>query len=108
MWRRRQWPNDEAFVATVLASSADMISRDLNDFGEPLWTPESMSYWRPLDGDALRLQDGPLTVYHPVLFGDAYRAKLAERDAGSHFNRRLRGRIKRRLVREVNKRTQWG
>jgi hypothetical protein len=107
-WRRRQWPNDEVFVATILASTPGMICRDLNDFGETLWTPDTLSYWQPLDGDALPQTSGPPTVYHPVLFGDAYRAKLLERAAGAQVDRRLRRRIKRRLIREVNRRAAWG
>ena len=84
-----------------------MISRDLNDFGETLWGPDTFSYWQPLDGDALDLKNGPLRVYHPVLFGEAYRAKDAERELGSQVDRRFRRRVKRRVFRELNKRIHW-
>ena len=105
--RRREWPNDESFVATLLASNRRMICRDLNDFGATLYDDNTLSFWKPINGDTLPLQDDRLTIYHPVLFGDAYRAKI-ERGEAPQADRRLYRRIRRRLIRELNKRTSWG
>jgi hypothetical protein len=104
--RRRDWPNDESFVATLLMNNADMTCRDLNDFGTPLYDATTLSFWQPLDGDTLRMRDEGVTIYHPVLFGAEYRAKV-ERVEAPQPDRRLIRRIRRRLIREINKRTRW-
>jgi hypothetical protein len=104
--RRREWPNDESFVATMLNNNPEMTCRDLNDFDRTLYNDDTLSFWKPLDGDALRMQDDRLTIYHPVLSGDDYQAKIRRVEA-PQSDRRLVRRIKRRLVREVNKRTSW-
>jgi hypothetical protein len=107
--RRRRlldWPNDESFVATLLKNNPAMVCRDLNDFGARLYDEDTLSFWKPIDGDALRMRDESLTVYHPVLYGDDYRAKV-ERVRAPQPERRLTRRIRRRLIREVNKLTRW-
>ena len=52
------------------------------------------------------MRDGEVTIYHPVLYGADYRAKV-ERVEAPQPDRRLTRRIRRRLIREVNKRTRW-
>jgi hypothetical protein len=52
------------------------------------------------------MRDDRLTIYHPVLFGTEYRAKV-ERVEAPQRDRRLVRRIRRRLIRELNKRTRW-
>ena len=100
--RRRDWPNDESFVATLLKNAPDMNCRDLNGFGRTLDDENTLSFWKPLDGDRLRMRDGEVTIYHPVLDGADYRAKV-ERVEAPQPDRRLTRRIRRRLIREVNK-----
>lgn len=104
--RRRDWPNDESFVATLLKNNSDMICRDLNDFGPALYDHDTLSFWKPLDGDRLRMRAEGVTIYHPVLFGAEYNAKV-ERVEAPQPDRRLIRRLRRRLIREVNKRTSW-
>jgi hypothetical protein len=104
--RRRDWPNDESFVATLLENAPDMNCRDLNDFGRTLYDENTLSFWKPLDGNRLRMRDDEVTIYHPVLYGADYRAKV-ERVKALQPDRRLTRRIRRRLIREVNKRTRW-
>jgi len=104
--RRRDWPNDESFVATLLENNPDMVCRDLNDFGPTLYDDTTLSFWKPLDGEKLRMREDRVTIYHPVLFGGDYRAKM-ERVEAPQPDRRLTSRIRRRLIREVNKRTRW-
>nr|WP_294506189.1 hypothetical protein [uncultured Rhodopila sp.] len=104
--RQRDWPNDESFVATLLKNNPDMICRDLNDFGSTLYDADTLSFWKPLDGDNLHMRSDLVTIYHPVLFGADYRAKV-ERVEAPQPDRRLTRRIRRRLIREVNKRTRW-
>ncbi|HYZ24900.1 MAG TPA: hypothetical protein VE690_22370 [Rhodopila sp.] len=104
--RRREWPNDESFVATLLKNHPGMVCRDLNDFGRELYNHDTLSFWKPFDGDALELSRERLTVYHPVLFGAEYRAKV-ERMEAPQDDRRLVRRVRRRLIRELNKATTW-
>lgn len=101
--RRLAWPNDESFVATVLSNSPGMICRDLNDFGYQLYDSQTFSYYLPFNGDELHLNDDRLKIYHPVLFGADYEAKL-ERLKHHDIDHRLADRIMRRLAREVNSR----
>ncbi len=73
--RRLLWPNDEAHVATALANGGFMC-RDFNDFGRPLYTPETFSFHTPIDGDRLAPVDDTLRMHHPVLFGEAFQRKV--------------------------------
>jgi hypothetical protein len=106
-WRRRlAWPNDESFVATTLVNNPDMICRDLNDLGRTLYDSETLSFEQPYDGDILRMREDVPTIYHPVLFGADYQAKinrLRERQPDRKFTRR----VIRRLLRAWNMRSRW-
>lgn len=104
--RQSEWPNDEVFVATMLANNPGMVCRDLNDFGETLWDPGTLTFWEPLNGEALPMRQDRLTVYHPVLFGAEYRAKVTRVEA-PQADRKLWRRVRRRLIREVNRRSRW-
>ena len=104
--RHQEWPNDESFVATVLKDKPDMICRDLNDFGQTLYDEHTLSFWKPFDGANLPLRDDRVAVFHPVLYGAEYRAKV-ERVEAPQADRQLYRRVRRRLIREYNKRTAW-
>ncbi|HTV52415.1 MAG TPA: hypothetical protein VME21_14600 [Steroidobacteraceae bacterium] len=77
MLRRQLWPNDEALIATTLVN-AGFECRDFNDFGTRFYAPETFSYWQPLDAERLPEAHG-VCMMHPVLSGEAHRAKLASR-----------------------------
>ena len=100
--RQRDWPNDEAFVATVMQNTLLINCADINEFGSAVYDAETFVFHRAMDGDALQMRDGML--YHPVLYGADYRAKVA-RHAGREYHSLLWRRIRRRVVREVNRRT---
>jgi hypothetical protein len=108
MLRRAVWANDESFVATALMNNPAMVCHDLNDGGAPLYSGETLSFEKPFEGDVMDLggADEALTIYHPVLFGSAYQAKL-ERMRNQYPDRRLYRRILRRLVRAINQHTAW-
>jgi hypothetical protein len=104
-WARRlSWPNDESFVSTVLMNNPKMTCRDLNDFGN-FYDAETVSYHHPFDGDQFQMRD-TLTVYHPVLFGSEYRAKL-KRLEHHRQERTIASRVRRRLAHELNVRRRW-
>ena len=69
------WPNDEVFVATETVY-AGLAAADLNDFDPPVYTSNTLSFNNPIDGtdDTFRLL--PNMIYHPVLYGDAYRKRI--------------------------------
>ncbi len=92
-----EWPNDEAFVATE-AMAAGLACKDLNDCGRVVYDDLSMSYHRPIDGDALTRLPMDGKIYHPVLFGAALAAKqrALQRQEGRDS---LRARVTRRVMR---------
>jgi hypothetical protein len=104
--RLQDWPNDESFVATLLANHPAMVCRDLNDGGACLYNEHTLSFWQVFDGDQPLPDAGRLTIYHPVLFGAEYAAKR-QRVNAPQPDRRLVRRIRRRVIREINKRTSW-
>jgi hypothetical protein len=104
--RRRAWPNDESFVATVLVNNPVMVCRDLNDFGRALYNSETFSFELPHDGDTIRMRDDTPTIYHPVLFGADYRAKI-KRLGEIQPDRKFSRRVSRRLNRALNMRSSW-
>lgn len=75
--RRWLWPNDEALIATTLANGA-FLCRDFNDFGASFYSDESFFFGAPLQGERLQLEAPGVRLVHPVLFGEAYREKLAK------------------------------
>ena len=99
--RRQLWPNDEALVATTLANNG-FECRDLNDFGIRFYSPGTFSYWHVLDGERLPDPQG-VCMMHPVLYGSAYRAKVASRQFPP---RNLSERAWRRTVALLNRRLQ--
>jgi hypothetical protein len=104
--RRQMWPNDEALIATTLMNGP-FTCRDFNDFGPSFYSPDSFSFLNPIDGDQRRPSRGGVRMVHPVLFGDAYRAKVrslrdGERRSGSWFDRQWR-----RTISRVNRRLPW-
>ncbi len=103
--RKLVWPNDEAFVATTLVQ-AGLDCRDLNAFGRTFYTPETFTFTEPLDGDAFVPSDDGLRLYHPVLYGDAYRRKI-ERLTAPPFEMRFVGREVRRVARALNRVSRW-
>lgn len=74
---RDLWPNDEAFVATVLKHGG-FRCRDLNEFGNGPCSSETFTFDRPIaEADFKGLGfDGK--VYHPVLGGDRLFKKLLQ------------------------------
>jgi hypothetical protein len=73
--RRRAWPNDEAFTATTL-QNAGFACADFNGFGRTFYEAGAFSGEGAIDGDALAPAPGGVKAYHPVLFGDEYKAKV--------------------------------
>ena len=93
------WPNDEAFVATEVVA-AGLATADLNDFGAPVYTLDTLGYEKPVDGAAGLFRTLCNTIYHPVLYGAAYRARMERIDKAKTTVRRwerLRRRIQKRL-----------
>ena len=89
------WPNDEALVATTVTRARLRVA-DLNGAGVSVYNESSFGY-EPLDGDDGWFRGGVNQVYHPVLYGDAYRARLA-RQAGAMadpFMRRVRRKLQK-------------
>lgn len=101
------WPNDEAFVATTV-NQHGLACADLNGFGVSFYDDATFSYENVLrdeSGEAARA-DGPPRLLHPVLSGQAYERKLARlRDMRERSS--LGARVKRALVRRVNKLLAW-
>ncbi|RRA47924.1 hypothetical protein [Acidipila sp. EB88] len=92
--RRLSWANDEAFVATTLSNSP-FTCRDLNDFGPTLYTTETLTFHAAFNGSTFQEHQEPMTIYHPVLFGEAYerkRRKLHAIAAGETLSQRARRR----------------
>lgn len=89
------WPNDEALVATTVARAGLRVA-DLNSAGVSVYNESSFGY-EPLDGDDGWFRGVANQVYHPVLYGDAYRARVA-RQAGAMadpFMRRVRRKVQK-------------
>ncbi len=87
--RRKQWPNDESFVATTLAKSGFVV-RDLNSFGQTLYSEETMSFFGPRQGEALGLENADVRLYHPVLFGADYNSKIERLERMARGENRFR------------------
>ncbi len=62
------WPNDEAFVATLLCNGGYSCA-DLNEFGQ-VYGEDSFGWYKPFHLSALPPHDGRL--YHPVRTGQSY------------------------------------
>jgi hypothetical protein len=71
---RLYWPNDEAFVANTVLNSG-LKAADFNDVGSDVYERDSFGY-TPLNGDHGGFRKEGNRVYHPVLYGDAYQARL--------------------------------
>jgi len=95
MWARLFWANDETFTTTVLVA-AGMVVKDANEFGHPLHTAESFSYWTPFRGEDFEATALAGLVYHPVLWGDDYERRIARLDR----HRRLE-QLRMKLLRAV-------
>jgi len=85
------WPNDEAFVATEIVYGG-LSAADLNDFGPPAYSSDTLGFDKPIDGAAGTLIQLQSMIYHPVLYGSAYRERIeriseAERTS-NHWNKR--------------------
>lgn len=93
------WPNDEAFVATEIVY-AGLTAADLNDFGAPTYTLETLGYDEPIDGSAGTFRQHPDCVYHPVLYGSAYRARkerIGKAEGSSSCRKNLGRKLQRAL-----------
>jgi hypothetical protein len=71
---RLYWPNDEAFIANTILNSG-LKAADFNDVGPDVYERESFGY-TPLNGDEGAFRSRSNRLYHPVLYGDAYRARV--------------------------------
>ncbi len=69
------WPNDEVFVATEIVYSG-LSAADLNDFEFPVYTPDTLSFDRPINGTDGTFRQFPDLIYHPVLYGAAYEKRI--------------------------------
>ena len=69
------WPNDEVFVATEIVN-AGLTAADLNDFGSPAYTPDTLSFDKPIDGTGETFRQLTNLIYHPVLYGAAYKKRI--------------------------------
>ena len=83
-----RWPNDEAFVATVLASG-DFKCRDLNDAHRAVYSERTFTYSRPIAQSDFVEREPDGQIYHPVLSGDRLFRKIL-RDA-QYGRRDVRG-----------------
>ena len=100
--RRAVWPNDEAFVATTLMASR-LVCADLNTVVDDAWTAQSFQFEHPIRGEAFTPPRRP-HLWHPVLFGAAYEAKLERLrdDSGHSLGRRLVRKLHRPLLRRAS------
>jgi hypothetical protein len=95
--RRKVWPNDEAFVATSLAN-ADFVCRDFNSFGHVFYTPQTNSTTGRFDGDNFHPPPEGVRIYHPVLFGEAFRrGNLSAQSNATTWLSRAKAKIRRSL-----------
>lgn len=62
------WPNDEAFVATMLTAKG-FVCRDMNDFGRTLYEESSFDFFRPVSLRAMEQSPPDNRIHHPVLHG---------------------------------------
>ena len=100
--RRASWPNDESFLATTLSNDGSLC-RDLNSFGPTLYTEDTLTFHNAFDGAVFKMNQEQFTIYHPVLYGEAYERKLAKLRtiaAGEPLLKRLR----RRVIHYLNQR----
>ncbi len=100
--RRASWPNDESFLATTLSNDGS-VCRDLNDFGRELYTDDTLTFYNVFHGASFRPPQTQITIYHPVLFGEAYEQKVAKlkRIAAGEG---MRNRLRRRVIHYLNSR----
>ena len=103
--RRFLWPNDEALVATTLCHS-DFTCRDLNDFVDVWYDAQTFSFTQPIDGDRFIEPSNGLKLFHPVLYGEQYRRKLA-RLAEAQAPRAAMREAAVRIVAKINSLTSW-
>jgi hypothetical protein len=100
--RLANWPNDESFVATTLFREGAACA-DLNDFGAKLYDDTTYTFHQPFDGDLVDDRATPLRIFHPILFGDDLRRKIARMawiDKGESLPRK----VKRRVINALNTR----
>lgn len=92
------WPNDEALVANAV-TRAGMRVADLNSAGATIYSERSFGY-EPLDGDAEWFRGKPNQVYHPVLYGDALRTRVARQAAAmaDPLPRRVRRKLQKLML----------
>lgn len=104
--RRQLWPNDEALIATTLMNGP-FNCRDFNDFGPSFYSSDSFSFLNPIDGDRWRPSGSGVRMVHPVLFGDAYLAKIKALREGQQRSDSWFERQWRRSISRVNRRLAW-
>jgi hypothetical protein len=103
--RRWLWPNDEVLIATTLMNG-DFVCRDFNDFGSTFYSDDSFFFGAPLQGERLQIDAPAMRMVHPVLFGDAYREKVAKlKQAEPPLSGPERGR--RWLANKLNAWSRW-
>ena len=93
------WPNDEAFVATELAHAGFPIA-DLNDVGPPVYDDATFGYDEPLSGDDGGFRSTPDRIFHPVLYGADYAARIERIRAAERSvprSERARRKLQRKL-----------
>lgn len=100
--RRASWPNDESFLATTLSNDGS-VCRDLNSFGQTLYTDDSLTFHNAFNGDNFTMDDSQMTIYHPVLYGEAYERKL-EKLRKIAAGETVRQRLRRRVIHYINAR----
>jgi hypothetical protein len=79
---RLYWPNDEAFVANTILNSG-LKAADFNDIGPDIYERESFGY-TPLNGDHGAFRGKSNRLYHPVLYGDAYEARVKRQESATN------------------------
>ena len=103
--RRHLWANDEAMVATTLCHGG-FVCRDLNDFGDRWYDATTFTFTEPIDGDTFRPDETGLQIYHPVLYGEQYRRKLARLKEVEAPRSAMQG-YANRIVAKLNSLTPW-
>ncbi len=93
---RLYWANDEAFVVNTVMQ-AGLETRDLNSLDVPVYADDTFGY-TPLDGDATAFRSEANRLFHPVLYGDAYRARKNRIASATNS---LAGRLGRKLQRHI-------
>jgi hypothetical protein len=108
-WQRRLlWANDELFAATTLMANG-LSCRDLNSYGAPVYDEAEYSFETVFEGSQFEndlAQRSGIHMFHSVLYGDDYHAKIAKLAHYEQRSERLKTMINL-VKKQINLRRKW-